>query len=182
MLAPKNGDQDGLLGNAKLQPGDEDDSFDDDDDEQTRLSHFPDASTTTSHPSKKRSCCGTIVHTPNSSRYRNNLHSRFIQKFPFLVEMFYWVVNLLAYVGVKAASEVFATEGLWNTAEKHAIHILELEHNSTLSFMFPAREVDVQMFFRTEHPELLTILNRAYSLIHIPVTVRYVIAILLRRT
>ncbi|KAM5344135.1 hypothetical protein ACJ41O_012672 [Fusarium nematophilum] len=169
---PSKQDQ-GLLGRPELEPLEEEDLFDDDSD-QERLSLFPASPATATHPSKKRTCCGTVVYTPNSSRYANYPHSRFIQKFPFLVEMFYWAVNLLFYVSVKAASElIFATDGIWQAAEKHAIAVLDFEQTGPFSFLFPLREVDVQTFFRTDHPGMLTILNRAYSLIHIPVTVSF---------
>jgi hypothetical protein len=87
--------------------------------------------------------------------------------------MFYWAINLVFYVGVKSASElIFATEGIWKSAEAHAITILDIEHKGPFRFLFPVREVDVQMWFRSGHQDMLTVLNRAYSLIHIPVTVR----------
>lgn len=172
-IIPRDKSDQGLLGLDKLDPRDEEDLLSDDSDEQQPLTHFPESSGSTEHAPKKRSCCGTVIQTPNSSRYANHLHSRFIQKFPFLVEMFYWAVNLLFYVSVKKGSElIFSTDGVWETAEKHGIAVLELEHNSIFSFLFPLREVDVQQFFRLEHQTMLTILNRAYSLIHIPVTVR----------
>ena len=169
-IAPPSKQQDqGLLGQKEWEA----DELLDDDYEEDRLSASSGSSTTTTHPKKKRDCCGTIVYTPDTSRYANYWHSRFIQKFPFLVEMFYWAVNLLFYVGVKSASELIAaTDGIWKTAEKHGIAVLWFEHEGPFSFLFPLKEVDVQMFFRTEHQTLLTVLNRAYSLIHIPVTVR----------
>lgn len=157
----------GLLGQADLH-----DEPDKDDDDELELS--PASSVTTTHPPKKRIVFGRVVHTPNSSRYANYWHSRFIQKYPFLVEMFYWVVNLLLYVSIKSFSELlFATDGVWKTAEGHGIAVLELEQKAPFRFLIPMREIEVQHFFRTGHQGALTILNRAYSLIHIPVTVRY---------
>ncbi|KAF5707635.1 hypothetical protein LB506_011145 [Fusarium annulatum] len=168
----KSADQ-GLLGQSKLEPWDEEDVHD----ETERLNLADAASPTDTHPPKKRTCCGTVVHTPNSSRYAKYYHSRFIQKFPFLVEMFYWAVNLLFYVGVKSASELIAaTDGVWQTAENHGKAVLWFEHEGPFSWLFPLREIDVQSFFRNDHQTMLTILNRAYSLIHIPVTVRFVVA------
>lgn len=174
-ISPSKQDE-GLLGNAKLEPRDQDDLFDDEDsfDEATPSLTPAAAATTETHPPKKRSCCGTIVHTPNSSRYANYPHSRFIQKFPFLVEMFYWAINLLFYVSIKGISGlIFSTDGVWKMAEGHGIAILNFEQNGPLSFLFPMREVAVQTFFREGHQTMLTILNRAYSLIHIPVTVSF---------
>ncbi|KAK7430715.1 hypothetical protein QQZ08_002759 [Neonectria magnoliae] len=168
---PSNQDQ-GLLGRPEHR--DDGDSLSDDYEEQEMLSRYPVSSASATHPSKKRNCCGTVVYTPNTSRYANYRHSRFIQKFPFLVEMFYWAINLLFYVSVKAGSElIFATEGIWKTAETHAVAVLDFEHKGFFSFLFPLREVDVQMFFRTKHQDMLTVLNRGYSLIHIPVTVSF---------
>ncbi|KAF7550250.1 hypothetical protein G7Z17_g5862 [Cylindrodendrum hubeiense] len=170
---PKNQDQ-GLLGRSKRESRDDEDSSDEAYDGQVSLSLLPDSSATTKRPTKKRNCCGAVLDMPDTSRYANYWHSRFIQKFPFLVEMFYWVVNLLFYVGIKQISElIFATEGVWKTAEKHGIAVLWFEQDGPFSFLFPLREVDVQMFFRTDHQTMLTILNRAYSMIHIPVTVSF---------
>lgn len=176
-IIPSSKQDQGLLGQSKLEPWDEDDVHD----ETERLNlaaaaASPTSSLTEVHPPKQRSCCGAPIRTPNSSRYAKYWHSRFIQKFPFLVEMFYWAVNLGFYVGVKNASELIAaTDGIWQTAENHGKAVLWFEHEGPFSFLFPLREIDVQAFFRNDHQTMLTILNRAYSLIHIPVTVRYVI-------
>lgn len=164
----------GLLGNAEIDSLDgEDTSEDSYDGHDSPRFYYANLLTAPTHAPKTRTCMGTIIQTPNSSRFANNWHSRFIQKFPFLVEMFYWAVNLLFYVCVKACSElIFATDGVWQTAQKHGIAVLYIEHGSFLRFLFPIEEVTVQSFFREGHQSMLTILNRAYSLIHIPVTVR----------
>ena len=163
----------GLLGYTDLEPRDEDNLLSDIYDERERPSLLSPPSTSTTHPWKKRTCPGIVLYTPNSSRYANYWHSRFIQKFPFLVEMFYWAINLAFYVSIKSLSElVFATEGVWKIAEDHGAGVLALEHDSPVSFLFPLQEVEVQHFFRNQHPTMLTILNRSYSLIHIPMTVR----------
>ncbi|EFX05065.1 integral membrane protein [Grosmannia clavigera kw1407] len=144
----------------------------DEDEDQLELSPVTTAST--KYGPKKRNLCGVVVQTPNSSRYANYWHSRFIQKYPFLVEMFYWAVNLLLYVSIKSGSEyIFATDGVWKTAENHGIAVLDLEQRGIFRFLIPMREIDVQHFFRAGHQGALTVLNRAYSLIHIPVTVSF---------
>ncbi|KAH7131688.1 PAP2 superfamily-domain-containing protein [Dactylonectria estremocensis] len=177
-LRPQPNKDDGLLGSSKLEPRDEDELLGDDgDDDQPRLSLLATGSSPKSlrHGSKqKRSCCGATIYTPGNARYANYWHSRFIQKFPFLVEMFYWAVNLLAYVGVKSFSElIFATDGVWQTAENHGKAVLWFEHEGPFRFLFPLQEITVQRFFRLGHQTMLTILNRSYSLIHIPVTVSF---------
>ena len=73
------------------------------------------------HLSKKRNCCGMVVRTPNSSRFADNWHSRVLAKWPFLIEMFYWVLNLAFYAVTKAvAQSLFSTnDGLWQLAQDH---------------------------------------------------------------
>jgi hypothetical protein len=45
--------------------------------------------TTTKNFSRKRRLLGFTFRTPNTSRFKNNIRSRVLQRFPFLVEMFY---------------------------------------------------------------------------------------------
>lgn len=164
----------GLLDRQKPETQDELDLADTYDEQDPLSLSSPERPAHTDHPPKKRQCCGTVVRTPNSSRFANHWHSRFLQKFPFLVEMFYWALNFITYTSCKALGEVlFATTGVWELSQKHGISVLWLEHESLLSFVFPLREVDVQQFFMTGHPDMLTFLNRMYSLVHIPATVSF---------
>lgn len=121
---------------------------------------------------KKRNCCSRIVRTPNTARYRNNFHSRVLQRFPFLIEMMYWIINYAFYRMTSVMSQaLFAKSGIWNVAESHGIAVLNAEDNGMLSFLFPVREVEVQQWFMHGHQTALSVLNRAYALIHIPGTV-----------
>jgi hypothetical protein len=47
-----------------------------------------DSMTTMKHPPKKRRCCGATICTPNTSHFADHFHSRILQKFPFLIEMY----------------------------------------------------------------------------------------------
>lgn len=80
-----------------------------------------------SHPPKRRSygCC--VVSTPNSSRFARHLHSRFVQKFPFLVEMFYWILNYAFYSCTKALAQALSPAGtdVVQLAQDHGISILD---------------------------------------------------------
>jgi hypothetical protein len=127
----------------------------------------------TKYPTKQRNCCGMLVTTPNSSRFADHWHSRVLQKFPFLIEMFYWVLNLAFYAVTKAVAQLLfsRSEGLWQLAEDHGVAILDIEHKSWLSFFFFIREVDFQQWFLNGHLTAMTFLNRIYSLVHIPGTV-----------
>jgi hypothetical protein len=124
------------------------------------------------HLPKRRRCCGAYIQTPNSSRFKDHIHSRILQKFPFLIEMFYWVINYAFYRMTSVVSQnIFAGEGYWEVAQADGLAVLRAEHQSWLSFLFPIRERDVQQWFMNGHQDALTALNRTYALIHIPGTV-----------
>lgn len=131
-----------------------------------------DSLSTSKYPPQKRRCCGTNLLTPNTSRFANHYHSRILQKFPFLIEMFYWIVTYAFYRWTKILSQAMFSElGIWDVAQEHGLAILEFEEFSWLSFLWPVREQDVQKWFVDGHGALLTVLNRSYALIHIPGTV-----------
>lgn len=125
------------------------------------------------HYPRKRNCCfGVTVRTPNTSRFANHVHSRILQKFPFLMEMFYWVITYLFYRMTKVVSQhIFSKIGIWDVAQENGIKILEIEQLSFLSFLFPFTEYDVQQWFMNGHQSALTYLNRFYALVHVPGTV-----------
>jgi len=122
--------------------------------------------------SKHRKILGFTVVTPNSSQFKNNIHSRILQRFPFLIEMFYWIINYSFYRLTSVLSQrVFAESGIWQVAERHGVWVLQAEEFGWLSLLFPVREKDVQSWFMNGHQDALTVLNRVYALIHIPGTV-----------
>lgn len=123
----------------------------------------------------KRRCCGIPVLPPESmAKFESTPHSRVLQKFPFLVEMFYWALNFAAYsLTKKTASWLYGRSGNAVTAmaQEHGIAILNLEHHSFLSFLFPIEEAHLQAFFLKDHRSFMTFFNQIYSLVHIPGTV-----------
>lgn len=130
---------------------------------------------TTKYPSKKRTLCGLTLYTPNSSRFAHHFHSRILQRFPFLIEMFYWIITYAFYRCTSILSQsLFAGTPIWDVAQDHALSVLEFEQFSWLRFLFPIPEVQVQQWFMHGHQSFLTVLNRSYALIHIPGTVGYV--------
>jgi hypothetical protein len=134
-------------------------------------SEYDDISTSKNPPKVRNlGCC--VVTTPNTSRFRNNVHSRVLQRFPFLIEMFYWIINYAFYRMTSVASaKLFAGRGIWDVAQEHGIAVLEAEEYGVLRFLFPVRERDVQQWFMHGHQDALTVLNKCYALIHIPGTV-----------
>ncbi|KAL9632822.1 MAG: hypothetical protein Q9164_005080 [Protoblastenia rupestris] len=143
--------------------------YDSDNNEDTQ--DYPSAS---KHLPKRRTFCGCIVHTPNTSRFSNHVHSRILQKFPFLIEMFYWIITYLFYRMTKVISQMIFTKSIIDVAQAHGLSVLEFEQFSWLSFLFPWKEHDVQHWFMEGHQNALTVLNRAYALIHVPGTVGFI--------
>lgn len=134
-----------------------------------------DSTSTLKNPPKKRRCCGTIFYTPNTSRFAENFHSRIMQKFPFLMEMFYWIITYAFYRCTALTSQaIFSKTGIWDVAQDHGLAVLEFEQFSSLSFLWPVKEVEVQQWFMHGHQTFLTVLNRSYALIHIPGTVGFI--------
>ena len=123
------------------------------------------------HLPKRRTFCGCVVHTPNTSRFSDHVHSRILKKFPFLIEMFYWIITYLFYRMTKVVSQMIFTKSIIDVAQAHGLSVLEFEQFSWLSFLFPWKEHDVQHWFMEGHQSALTVLNRAYALIHVPGTV-----------
>lgn len=121
---------------------------------------------------KERKILGFTLYTPNTYRFKNNIHSRILQRFPFLVEMFYWIINYGFYRMTTVLSQrIFASSGIWQVAEGHGISVLGFEEFGWASFLFPVREKAVQQWFMHGHQDALTALNKTYALIHIPGTV-----------
>ncbi|KAF4211098.1 hypothetical protein CNMCM5878_003157 [Aspergillus fumigatiaffinis] len=132
-------------------------------------------SSTEDYPSKLPTICGIAIEIPDSSRWAHHIHSRILQRFPFLVEMFYWAVNYLFYSVTKATSQWLspAEIGVVQVAQDHGIGILNFEHHSIARFFFPIEESDFQSFFLNGHQSIMTFFNRIYSLVHIPGTVLF---------
>jgi uncharacterized membrane protein len=128
---------------------------------------------TSKHPSKRRSCCGTTVHTPNSSRFANHWHSRVLHKFPFLMEMFYWIITYFIYRLTHILSQALFSDEIWDRAQENGLRVLAFEQFSIFRFAFPLQELSVQHWFMNGHSDFLTVLNKAYALIHIPGTVYF---------
>lgn len=139
------------------------------------------------HPPKTRRLFGRwTVRTPNSSRFARHLHSRILQKFPFLVEMFYWAIALVLYRGTILITSHWygGSQGLWDIAQGHGTSILEFEARITGmgSVTTNSRWIEwrIQQWFLTGanlgdwRGNALAFLNRAYALIHIPGTAAFI--------
>jgi hypothetical protein len=96
--------------------------------------------------------------------------------------MFYWIINYAFYRSTSIASQhIFSETGIWDVAQTHGLAVLKFEQFSWAKWLFLVRELDVQQWFMDGHQTALTMLNRAYALIHIPGTVGYVSLDVFRR-
>lgn len=129
---------------------------------------------TLKNPRKQRSCCGVPVTTPNTARFKDNWHSRVLYKFPFLLEMFYWVLTYIIYRFTHIFAQAYFSKSIWDVAQENGLRILAFEQFSPFRFAFPVLEIEVQNWFLNNHPLFLTVLNKFYALIHIPGTVYFV--------
>lgn len=138
------------------------------------------------HPVKTRLLCGLVrIRTPNSSRFARNVHSRILQKFPFLVEMWYWAIALALYRATGAFCQLLygGQRTMWDSAQQHGLALLDAEaYFWGGNYQGPERWLEwrIQRWFLhgSEAGDwrvwFLTVLNRGYALIHIPGTVGFI--------
>lgn len=112
-----------------------------------------------------------IVETPNTLVFKDRFLSRVLQKFPFLVEAWYWLQIYWVYQVGRAITALTLVEGTVNVARRHALQLIHIEQ-SLLIFW----EVDFQKWFLAR-PTLLHWINRTYSFIHIPGTILFLVVL-----
>ena len=95
-------------------------------------------------------------------------------KFPFLMEMFYWVVTYGIYRATHILSQELFSDDIWDIAQENGLRILAFQQFSAFRWAFPLQEIDVQHWFMENHTELLTLFNKCYALLHIPLSVYFI--------
>lgn len=128
----------------------------------------------------------TRVTSPNTRVFRDRFLSRLLQKFPFLVEAWYWALiywvrsslphiltrtanTLQVYQLGRAFTALTLVEDTVNVARKHALQLIHIEQKLHIFW-----ELDVQHFF-LQYPTVMTWINRIYSFIHIPGTILFLV-------
>ncbi|KAK4151887.1 PAP2 superfamily-domain-containing protein [Chaetomidium leptoderma] len=109
------------------------------------------------------------VTIPNTEIFRDRFLSRVLQRFPFLVEVWYWALIYWVYQLGRAFTAVTLLESTVDTAREHALQVIHIEQRLGM-FVEPA----VQQWF-LEQPTLMRWTNKTYSFIHIPGTILYLI-------
>lgn len=91
-----------------------------------------------------------------------------MQKFPFLLEMFYWILTYAIYRLTHVFAQAHFSESIWDVAQENGLRVLNVEQFSWARFAFPIQEIEVQRWFLKNHGTFLTVLNKFYALVHIP--------------
>ncbi|OJD30655.1 uncharacterized protein BKCO1_5700043 [Diplodia corticola] len=111
----------------------------------------------------------TTVTSPNTRVFQDRFLSRLLQKFPFLVEAWYWALIYWVYQLGRAFTALTLVEDTVNVARKHALQLIHIEQKLHIFWELP-----VQHFF-LQYPTLMTWINRIYSFIHIPGTILFLV-------
>ncbi|KAJ5134328.1 hypothetical protein N7526_005693 [Penicillium atrosanguineum] len=92
-------------------------------------------------------------------RPRRVVHSRVLRKFPFLLEIFYWLLIYWVYQGARAISArlIVGNESVFQKAEHHAIQIQSFERHLDVEI-----ELSVQQFVLNKAPWLMDYLAHVY--------------------
>ncbi|OJJ41779.1 hypothetical protein ASPWEDRAFT_48280 [Aspergillus wentii DTO 134E9] len=90
---------------------------------------------------------------------RLTIQSRFLAYFPFLIEIWYWLLTYWIYQGLRAVSAraIDGHTAIFDGAQQHAIQILSVER-----FLHIDIELSVQRFVLNRAPWLMDILAQIY--------------------
>ncbi|KAL4977978.1 PAP2 superfamily-domain-containing protein [Aspergillus desertorum] len=106
-----------------------------------------------------------VVKTPDEDGYfrsvgnSRTIQSRFLARFPFLIEIWYWLLIYWVYQGLRAISAraIAGHDAIFASAEHHALQILALEHALHID-----AELAIQKCVLTRAPWLMPLLARVY--------------------
>ncbi|KAJ5381091.1 uncharacterized protein N7496_003519, partial [Penicillium cataractarum] len=100
----------------------------------------------------------TVTET-SGRKPRLSLQSRALARYPFLLEIWYWLLIYWIYQGARAISArvIANNEAIFSKAENLAIQILSFEHHLHIDIELP-----VQRFILTKAPRLMDILGGIY--------------------
>ncbi|KAJ7100126.1 PAP2 superfamily-domain-containing protein [Mycena belliarum] len=118
-------------------------------------------------PYRERVVFGRTVRSRNTAVWRHTRVSRALRRFPFLVEVWYWLLVYWTYQLARAFTAVTLKDDTLAVSREHALSLIRAEQQLGV-FVEPA----VQRFVLAR-PALLGALNRIYSFIHIPGTITF---------
>ncbi|WWC73802.1 uncharacterized protein I206_107774 [Kwoniella pini CBS 10737] len=107
------------------------------------------------------------MKVPSNVKFRMNLFSRFLGMFPFLLEVWYWLLTYWIYQIARAMQALTMGSDFRILAEKHAREIIAIE-----KFLHLDIELGLQKIVMNR-PWLLTLFNKTYAMVHIPATIAF---------
>lgn len=109
-------------------------------------------------------CFGKKMPYLSTAKYASNRASRFLQSYPFVLEVFYLLLTYWVYQICRALGAFYSADGTREQAERNAIAVVNAEKAIGIFV-----ETDIQKFI-IAHPFWIGLLNRIYSFVHIPAT------------
>jgi len=118
-----------------------------------------------------RPTCSDTKSLPEESQFRNNVTSRFMAYFPFLLEIWYWNLTYWVYQLSRALSSYYVrgNQAVLDRARQHALSILFLEKHLGVDI-----ELQLQKYILRNIPGLMPILTKVYHA-HIIVGVIFIV-------
>ncbi|POS68793.1 integral membrane protein [Diaporthe helianthi] len=109
------------------------------------------------------------VITPNTEVFEDRLLSRVLRRLPFLVEAWYWALIYWVYQVGRAIGALAMDESTVDVARRHALQLIHLEQRLHIFVERPVQEWFLQ------HATLMRWTNRAYSFVHIPGSILFLV-------
>ncbi|KAK2602157.1 hypothetical protein N8I77_008713 [Diaporthe amygdali] len=109
------------------------------------------------------------VITPNTEVFEDRILSRVLRRLPFLVEAWYWALIYWVYQVGRAVGALTMDENTVDVARRHALQLIHLEQRLHIFIERPIQEWFLQ------HATLMHWTNRAYSFIHIPGSILFLV-------
>ncbi|KAF2140839.1 uncharacterized protein K452DRAFT_41533 [Aplosporella prunicola CBS 121167] len=96
---------------------------------------------------------------PDTARFRGNLSSRFLARFPFLIEIWYWNLTYWVYQLARAltATLIRDNDAVFALARAHALSLLALEQRMGIAIELP-----LQQYVLHHLPGLMPLLAKIY--------------------
>ncbi|KAK6908577.1 integral membrane protein [Kwoniella mangroviensis CBS 10435] len=107
------------------------------------------------------------VKVPSNERFGMNFFSRFLGMFPFLLEVWYWLLTYWIYQIARAIQALTMGSDFRVLAEKHARQLITIERILHIDI-----ELGLQRFVMNK-TWLLTFFNKTYAMVHIPATIAF---------
>ncbi|KAI5453982.1 hypothetical protein NCC49_004975 [Naganishia albida] len=108
------------------------------------------------------------VPVPNTERFRRNITSRFLAYFPFLLEVWYWLLTYWVYQIARALQALSMGDNTRSLSEAHARTILAIESALGLDIEKALQELVMKSDM------ILIFFNKTYAMVHIPATISYI--------